>query len=230
VSFPFALPWPGSAPAAPPAYIGRSAGAPSPSIFNWAGPSIDLAATDRLVVGHLREDNGFASSTNSVVCNSVGLTLWPPGQISLVVINRIWLEVYYGTPGAVTGAALVSNTTGCTGVTLFAYKIPGASATPVDAVSSTSATSTSIVLSDIEKKATGAIIAFAAATFGAVTFTESWTGAEPVVEDYEGNSATGNNQLLACHIASASASTTDDLTITLSASKTHIGGAFSMGT
>ncbi|MDG4898862.1 hypothetical protein P9272_35895, partial [Mesorhizobium sp. WSM4976] len=116
-----------------------------------------------------------------------------------------------------------------TGANLFVWVVSGTTATPLDVVSSAQATSTTIALNDIETKASGAVIALGICSPTITGFTESWTGSDTVVEDADVTSITGNHRIVACHFPTAAANTTDDLTLTLSASQIHIGGAISFG-
>ena len=156
-------------------------------------------------------------------------TLWSPGATLLSFINNADLEFCYCVPGALSTANIVATTSGTTGDNLFVWRVSGTTSTPLDVVSPASATSTTIDLNDIETKVGGAVIALGVTQLASVTFTESWTGSEAVVEDFDDNSATNNSQLVACHFATTAATTTNDLQLTISASQIHIGGAISFG-
>ncbi|WP_156938288.1 hypothetical protein [Mesorhizobium sp. WSM3626] len=117
---------------------------------------------------------------------------------------------------------VLSASAAATGANLFAWVISGTTATPLNVVSSAQATSGSIALNDIETKVAGAAIALDICSPTIADWTESWSGSETVVEEADVNSATGNHRILACHFATISASTTQDLTLTLSASQAHV--------
>lgn len=107
------------------------------------------------------------------------------------------------------------------------YCCSGLNATPVDQVGVTSASGTSCAINNVETTVGGELIAAIAAQNGSVTSTEGWTGAGTVVEDSDAGGA--NLRTGAAHIATTAATTTDDFTFTLSASKTFVGGAISFG-
>lgn len=86
-----------------------------------------------------------------------------------------------------------------------------------------------IALNDIATSVGGAVVAIGVCEPMITDFTESWTGADIVVEDADFTSPTGNHRIVASIFQTVAATTTDDLVLTLSASKAHIGGAAAFG-
>ncbi|TPN38680.1 hypothetical protein FKO01_04960 [Mesorhizobium sp. B2-3-3] len=223
-----------SPPANPITYINRVVGAlsnpgGSPNTLTYANAPIATGASDVVVVGIIRESS-FGSTSIGVTVDATAATLWSPGQIGLGGAIGAWIEFYYCQPGALATANIVFSASAAgTGAAIFVWVLNGTTATPLDVVSSAQASSTTVALNDIETEASGAVIALGMCTPTITGWTEAWSGSETVTEDADVTSATGNNRIVACHFATTSALTTQDLTLTLSASQAHIGGAISFG-
>jgi hypothetical protein len=207
---------------APITYIGHFAGT------TWTAAPIDTTdASDVVVVGFMSE-GPFGSNTTGFTVDGDAATLWSPGKLTLANITGGHIEFYYIQPGVLATADIVATISG-SGADMFVYVLRGVSATPLDVVPSTQATSTSIALDNIETEDLGAVIALGVIEPNSATFTEAWTGSETVIEDDELNSPSGNHRTVACSFETTGASTTSDLTLTISNSKAHIGGAISFG-
>ncbi|MER9032426.1 hypothetical protein [Mesorhizobium sp. M0674] len=216
-----------SPPPVPVTYIGHSAGAVSAGSYTYASAPLSAPAADRLVVVvHVTESIGN-NATSAMAVGATGLSLWSPGRIQLFTSVVSYLEIWYGIVASGATPNIVATTTS-TNSSMDVYCLSGLSATPVDQVSKTATTSTTCAINDVETKVGGALIAAIAAQNASVTFTEGWSGAGSVVEDSDVNLST-NVRVGAAHIATTAATTTDDFTFTLSASKTFVGGAISFG-
>ncbi|MER8489334.1 hypothetical protein NKH53_13785 [Mesorhizobium australicum] len=216
-------------PAGPVAFIGHSQGAISSGSYTYASAPLTPAAADRLVVVVLSGESVGNYSTTGVSVGGTALTLWSPGRIQLFTTIVTYLEVYYGIVSSGAAPNIVATMT-ATNASLDVYCCSGLNATPVDQVSKTSASGTSCAINDVETKVGGALIAGIAlqTSTGGPTVTEGWTGAGTIVEDSDIDLST-NTHTGAAHIATTAATTTDDFTFTLSASKTFVGGAISFG-
>ncbi|TSE07579.1 hypothetical protein C1D09_018785 [Mesorhizobium intechi] len=219
----------GGPPANPVTYVGKFSGGPSGNTLTYASAPIATSASDIVVIGLVRESN-FGTTTTGVTVGGTAAALWSPGAITLGFISAGYIEFYYCQPGALATADIVA-TFGANVINgnILAWAVSGATATPLDAVSSAQASSASIALNDIETKVNGAVIAVGVCEPTITGWTESWSGSETVVEDADFTSATGNHRIVACHFATTAALTTQDLTLTLAASQAHIGGAISFG-
>ncbi|TSE13460.1 hypothetical protein C1D09_003870 [Mesorhizobium intechi] len=220
--------------AAPPAsaitYIGKFVGSQSGGTITIPSVPIATGASDVVVVGFVREA-AFSTTISGLAVGSTGGTLWGPGDVVLGFITGGWLEYFFCQPGALSTANIVATVASGTVSTgyFFVWVLTGTTATPLDAVSSAQATSTTVALNDIETKVGGAVMAIGICEPTITGWTETWSGSETVVEDDDLTSNTGNHRIVACHFATTAASTTQDLTLTLAASQAHIGGAISFG-
>ncbi|MER9723121.1 MULTISPECIES: hypothetical protein [unclassified Mesorhizobium] len=213
-------------PSSPVTYIAHSAGAVSAGSYTYASAPLSAPAADRLVVVVLTGDSVGNYSTTGVSVGGTALTLWSPGRLQLFTTVVTYLEVYYGIVAAGAAPNIVATMTAANAA-MDVYCLSGCSSTPVDQVGVTSASGTSCAINNVETKVGGALVAAIAAQNGSVTFTEGWTGAGSIVEDSDTGGA--NLRTGAAHIATTAATTTDDFTFTLSASKTFVGGAISFG-
>lgn len=171
--------------------------------------------------------------------NTAIITIGPSGQVmkrlqygfgysgATVGYIEAWVASY---PTGSTADIAVTVTGGVGGLNIFVGSIYGCAESPLDLVLA-SGTGTSLSLPDIQTEAGGAVAAIVLASIngGAVTFTESWTGADTVVEDLETNSADSNHRVCHMHLLTAATSSTDDLAVTLSTSKIYAGFALSFG-
>ncbi|MGX9413555.1 hypothetical protein [Mesorhizobium sp. 43Arga] len=186
------------------------------------------AAADRLVVVIVTGESVGNYTTTGVSVGGTALSLWSPGRIQLFTTIVTYFEIYYGI--VASGAAPnIVMTTNAERANFDVYCCSGLNSTPVDQVSKTSASGTSCAINDIETKVGGALIAGVAAQGTGANVTEGWTGAGSVVEDSDQSASMSNTSTAAAHIATTAATTTDDFTFTLSASKTFVGGAISFG-
>lgn len=105
------------------------------------------------------------------------------------------------------------------------YAIYPASVTPVDTVQFGAGTLAAKTYTDVAVAAGGVLFYVCFSPAANVTHTQSWTGADSVVEDYDQNNIDSITASVNIgHIETTAASTTDDLTITRSAGGTNYQG------
>ncbi|MBZ9909214.1 hypothetical protein LB557_24700 [Mesorhizobium sp. BR115XR7A] len=211
-------------------YIGNNNSVYSSGVGTWASvPIATTDASDIVLVGLVRESS-FGSTSTNVTVNGTVCTLWGPGALLAVGAAAGYIEFWRCKPGALATANIVSNASALANAcNLFVWVLRGQSNTPVDEVASSAVTATTIALNDIATAVGGAVVAIGICSPPATGYTESWTGGDAVVEDADVTDGSGNYRIVACHIAPTSATTTDDLTLTLASSKLNIGGAISFG-
>ncbi|WP_202349985.1 hypothetical protein [Mesorhizobium sp. 113-1-2] len=216
-------------PAGPISYIGHSQGSVVAGAYTYASVPLSAPAADRIVVAVVRGESIGNYSTTSVVVGSTTLSLWSPGRIQVFTTVVGYYEVYYGVVASGATPNLVV-TTNAQNISVDVYCLSGLSSTPVDQVGVTSASGTTCAINDVETKVGGAVIAgiLVQTSAGGPTLTESWSGAGSIVEDSDID-LSANTHTGAAHIATSAATTTDDFTFTISASKTFAGGAISFG-
>lgn len=229
MTFPFAQPSPGGIAIVPSVYIGKSQGAFTAGAYTWAAAPVALGANDWLVVLEHRESNAV-STTTGVTIAGTAMTHWGGGSPQLAFINACYVDVWYAKPGAMATGNIVASSAAGTGENLFAYRLgPATNATPKASVGVGQANSNTCALASLTNTNGGTIVAGSATQFGATTFTTAWSGSEVPVIDFQGASATGNNQLCAAHLDSIANAPSGTFTFNYSATRQRIAGGFSMG-
>lgn len=225
-TFPFPV-WSPRKAAALPTYVGHFSANVSGGTVTWASAPIATSAGDIVVIGFVRESNA-ASTNTSMTVGATTATEWSPSDVPIVFGARGYIDFYYCVPGALATANIVATVSGTTiGGNIFAWVLPGMVTPPLAVIPSASATSGSTVFSSVSTKIGGAVIAIGVNPIG--SYTESWTGSESVIQDAQFSSVTGNWIIVACHFPTVATGSGNNLTLTISTSIVHIGGAITFG-
>lgn len=209
-------------------YIGQTS-----NNATYSSAPIGTARADRVIVVGLGIEGSAVTNPEptGVTVGGVSLTR---GSLSnsgtwfgSAIFQRV--EVYYGLVPTGTVADIIATVPGAVQVDILAGRVYNCSATPLDQVFAARETDTDILLTDIQKAVSGAIVTIAGANIGTVNMSASWNGAETPSEDREQSSASGNSKWAMYSIKTTAALGTNDLTINLDASRSHSAYALSFG-